>query len=272
MGDDKDDIERELAEHDGMRPDEEEGPGESDASPMRCQFKQGERMGGPEDSSFEVTDELHESFPVEPIPVVMGADGLPEIVTPNPEDAQAVPFTYETQLCIEDDRVYVELFHEEALPDTRAPYACRNRYDKDGNENERERFEPEQVVRRWGRDFVEHDGGLIPVRPLRLRCKHYKRQVFSNDSQPDRNLPMHEIVFRVCTARRSNGGAFMSLNNEGIYVCDFRDPPDPNAAAYQDALDKKKLVERPDKIKLPLFNMPGDAVEEDDDKQLENNT
>lgn len=274
MGDQKDDIERDLAENDGLRPDEDEGPGESDASPRRTEFKQGERMGGPDDAQFEMMDQVHEAFPIEEIPVVMGPDGLPDIVTPDPSQAEAVPFTYDTQLCIEDDRIFVELFGDETPPG--APSAVlaklrtRGPYERDGALRERKRFQPEQVEVRWGMRLVPAGNGFVPVRPVRETCKHYRRQVFSNDSQPDPDQPGHQIVFRVCTARRSNGGAFMSLSNEGVYACDFRDPPDLASKAAQDAKDRRKLIDRPDKTRLPLFGGVGDAIVQDE--QMENNT
>jgi hypothetical protein len=267
------DIERDLAEDDGLRPDEVEGPDASEASPRRCEFRQGERTSGVGESDFEAAEELHESFPIEEIPVVMGPDGLPIVVDSNPEDAQAVPFTWDTQLCIEDDREFVEVFDEEL--DVLPPgVVARARYNRDGTDRERRRFEPEDVEKRWGMSVAVGEPHIvaeepherwIPVRPRRERCKHYRRQVFSNDSQPDPAAAGHQIVFRVCGARRSNGGAFMSLGNEGIYACDFRDPPDPKSTELQDSKDRSKLVDRPDLLHLPMFNMPGDAV------QLENN-
>lgn len=274
MGDKTDDIERDLPENDGLRPDEDEGPGESDASPRRCEFRQGERMGGPEDAQFEVMDQIHDGFPIEPIPVVMAEDGLPDVITPDPAAAEAVPFTFDTQLCIADDRRFVEVFYGE-LPvrpsgTVSAHLRDRARFNPDGTERPRREFDPDDVVVRWGVEVVELGDGFLPVRPRRRKCRHYKRQVFSNDSQPDPEQPGHQIVFRVCAARRSNGGAFMSVSNEGIYACDFRDPPDPSSTQKQDEKDRRKLVDRPDRTRLPLFGGSGDAIVQDD--QVENNT
>lgn len=277
---DKDDT---SPDDDGMRPDEQEGPDASEASPARCQYRQGERTDGVGESSFSADEELHESFPIEEIPTVMGADGLPEFVEPDPEQTQAIPFTWETQLCIEDDREYVEIFRQELSargwrvhqPDQwftpsgdEVRLSVRRRYDSEGRELERERFNPDEVQERWGVFMVpktkKDDGrpqSWLPVRPRRERCVHLRRQVFSNDDVPDPADDGHQIVFRVCAARRSNGGAYMSLGNEGIYCCDFREPFDVPSSRLQDQKDKKKLVERPDLLKLPLFNMPGEAIQ-----------
>jgi len=293
---DQEDIESELAENDGLRPDEEEGPDKSDASPKRCEFRQGERTAGVGESSFGPDEELHESFPVEPIPTFIGKDGLPAFKESDPSDTQAIPFTWETQLCIEDDREFVEIFGQELTGRGWVPFDDEelddeelddegldermmwltpdgdpvkvdflSRYKPDGTERVRRTFKPEEVKRLWGVTVVPGAPGCwLPVRPKRERCSHYCRQVFSNDSQPDPARDGHQIVFRVCKARRSNGGAFMSLSNEAVYACDFRDPPDNSSTMLQDKKDRTKLVDRPDLLKLPLFNMPGDAV------QLEN--
>lgn len=290
MSRDKEDIECELAENDGLRPDEEEGPDKSDASPRRCEFRQGERTAGVGESSFSADEELQEAFPVESIPTFIGEDGMPGFAEPDPADAQAIPFTWDTQLCIEDDREYVEIFGQELAPrgwlvageedeemdaDELAEWLSPegdlvdidvlSKYDPEGVERVRRTFKPEEVERRWGVFVVQGAPGCwLPVRPKRERCEHYCRQVFSNDSQPDPALEGHQIVFRFCKARRSNGGAFMSLSNEAVYACDVRKPPDDFSTSLQDKKDRKKLVDRPDLLKLPLFNMPGDAV------QLEN--
>jgi hypothetical protein len=236
-------------------------------------------------------DELHESFPVEPIPTFIGSDGLPAFEDTLTDDSQAIPFTWDTQLCVEDDREYVEIFGQELEdrgwsfddgdddddddlePVWLTPEGDEvkidflSRYNPDGTERTRRTFKPEEVERLWGVMLVKGPpGSWLPVRPRRERCKHYCRQVFSNDSQPDPTLPGHQIVFRVCVARRSNGGAYMSIGNEGIYACDFREPYDDVSSQLQDAKDRIKLVDRPDLTKLPLFNMPGEVA------QLENKT
>lgn len=296
MSRDKEDIERDLAENDGLRPDEEEGPDKSEASPKRCEFRQGERTDGVGGSSFDPDEELHEAFPVEPIPTFIGSDGMPSFSEPDPSDTTAVPFTWETQLCIEDDREFVEIFGQELSGRGWVPVAddedfeddmieedddeklmwlspegdpvridFLSRYNADGTERTRRAFKPEEVEHLWGVSLVRGAPGYwLPVRARRERCRHYCRQVFSNDSQPDPAKEGHQIVFRVCKARRSNGGAYMSLGNEGIYACDFREPYDETSSRLQDKKDRFKLVERPDLLRLPLFNMPGDAA------QLEN--
>lgn len=284
MQGDKDDTERDLAEADGMRPDEPAGPDESEASPARSEFRAGERTGGVEESAFEVADQVHEEFPVEPIP--MGTDptdGMPSPIMGDPQDALAVPFTYDTQLCITDDRAYVELWQDElksrgwvkeASTENSwrtpggylIPLTMRSCYSKTGEQHTRNKHKPEEVEHLWGVYLIKREGAWQPVRPIRELCKHYQRQVFSNDNQPDMTKPGHQLVFRVCAARRSNGGAFMSLRDEGIYQCDFRNPPDERSTRLQDSKDLAKVRQRPDLLLIPMFNMPGDAVQKEETK------
>lgn len=291
MQGDKDDTERDLAEADGMRPDEPAGPDESEASPVRSEFRPGERSAGVEESEFAMVDQVHDEFPIEPIPMASDPiDGMPVPVMGDPQDALAVPFTYDTQLCIEDDRSYVELFEQELMErdwyvDSETniasvnscswttpggdliPLVVRRRHDcKTGEVVPRSEHKPEAVEHLWGVDLVKCDDGWKPVRPIRELCKHYHRQVFSNDNQPDPSKEGHQLVFRVCGARRSNGGAFMSLRDEGVYQCDFREPRDERSTRVQDDKDMKKVKERPDLLLIPMFNMPGDAVQKEETK------
>ena len=275
--------EEELVEHDGSRPVEEVGPDQADPGAVRCETdaNAGE---GPQDAQFMPDDELHESFPVEPIRGYIASDGLPSFAMPNPEQSEAIPFAYETVVCVEDDREYVELFSEElagrgwipsmenrcvaSLHESKPPGVAnviklmlRHRYDESGAENSRATFAPEEVEHLWGTHLVKHeDGSWIPLRMKRERCEHYRRQVFSNDEVPDPEAFGHKIVFRNCAARRSNGGAYLSLRDEGVYSCDYRTPRDEPSIAAQDKIDSAKLRDRPHLRRLPLFGLPGEEI------------
>jgi hypothetical protein len=253
---------------DGSRPDEEVGPHSGEAQPERCEF--GPNAGDSvEDCEFLVADELAESFPIEPIRGFIAPDGLPTFEMSEPSATEAIPFTYETVVCVEDDREYVELFEDELSASAWAQDAidaaavvCQ--FDSDGNRETRRVFRPDEVEERWGHDFVEVAGDLVPVRMRRERCVHYKRQVFSNDEISDPNAFGHRIVFRNCQARRSNGGAYLSLRDEGIYSCDYRSPADAPSVTRQDDIDGAKLRDRPHQLRLPLFGMPGFDVHLED--------
>jgi hypothetical protein len=144
----------------------------------------------------------------------------------------------------------------------------RSRYDEKGAERERESFEPAVVSPAWGQLFAMQERGgtsyVIPVRAKRERCKHYRRQVFSNDDQPDPSTPGHYLTFRNCVARRSIGGAFLSIRDEAVYACDHRDPYEAaSVASYLDEREAEKLRTRPDRTLVPLFGLPGEAVQTD---------
>jgi len=271
----------------------------------RCEFRAGDLDGeGAQECEFTIMDELHEQMRVEPIRVIADpVDGLPHPVTR--ETHFAPPFTYETMVCIEDCRQYVEVFaeemaglgwglyeragkHDEAMfmrvdcstLSSRAVFTARNRtmselgplvavrsmFGLRGHRQQRQEFEPKDVVERWGAFWVEANLDdddrhvWFPVRPIRERCKHYKRMCVANDDQPDREAFLHYIRFRNCMMRRSVGGAFLSLRDEAVYACDYRDPPDETSVRkHLDGPDEKKLSDRPDLVKVPLFGLEGDV-------------
>ena len=99
------------------------------------------------------------------------------------------------------------------------------------------------------------------MRPLRERCKHYRRQVISNDDKPDPNEFGHQIIFRNCAARRSNGGAFMSLMGQGIYHCDYREPRDEISSAELDRQDRERLESRAHEERVPMFNIADNVLQ-----------
>lgn len=276
-----------------MRPDADEGAEESEAQADRCAFDphDGKDDGDPADASFSAEDETAEAFPVEQIAIgISPEDGMPVPVDVPMEDAFAVPFTYDTQLCVEDARVYVEIFKNEF-----EQFGWRVHWDKDderpmpqwrkggvsvflldldlqdqysvdsGKENERRSFDPDDVQERWGLKVAKAAEGWVPVRPVRPVCRFYKRQVLNSKFNVAPGEFGSQEIFRLCTARRSNGGAFMSLKDSGIFVCDLRDPPDPRSSAEQDDKDLVKLRTRPDQLMVPAFGIFGDAYRKGQD-------
>jgi hypothetical protein len=274
MGFDDEEEERKRKEFDGLRPDEEVGPEESECGPERAQQTMDEQddESDPHDSDFSAEDEFHDAFPVEPVRMGMDPnDGMPVPLDGNLDESLAVPFSYETQLCVEDAREYVELFSEEIAVSysfdlhEKCSYEILNnsRFHTDGRETPRRTFKPEEVERRFGHPVVLVGGGLIVVRPVRPKCKFLKRQVLNSRLGIPFGQFGHQEVFRLCTARRSNGGAYMTLRDQGIYQCDFRDPPCPKSTQEQDQKDLIKLRTRPDKDMVPAFGIGGDGYRKD---------
>ncbi len=290
---------------DGENPMAERGPEDSGADVGDCEYKPGERSAPPQGSEFSSRDELDEAFPSEELATPIAADGLPDHSVAQGPNAEAHPFTYESVCCIEDDRAYVELFDGEIAWRGDGPVmprqvgwergvdaqgrvhhriapmqydillAIRPRYDrKTGEENQRHRYDPHQVTEHWGKLFVkvEQKSGppqYVAVRPVREQCVHYRRQHFANDEAPLPGEKGHNIFYRLCThpARRSIGGAAMSLRDEAIYGCDFRQPFVSECNRFIDAWDHKTLKERPHLTRLPMFNLAGDDVRLTDKEQ-----
>lgn len=243
------------------------------------------------ESEWTSDDELHDEFRAEPIPVVNDPqDGLPRPVDLPP--GYGPPLTIGTVVCIEDERQYLELFYEELVArgyefasgnvgadgiplegetsKWRLPgqarsvdLLVRSRYDAQGQEQERRRYEPATIKHHWGHVFYRNEEDhLVPVRPRRERCQHYKRMVFANKTIPDPRVFGHRLYYRNCTVRRSLGGAFMSLQNEGVYACDFRDPPDPGSVdRHLDTPDRQRIADKLHLKLSPAMGMPGDDIQ-----------
>jgi hypothetical protein len=100
-----------------------------------------------------------------------------------------------------------------------------------------------------------HGGTWVPVRPKRERCKYYKRQILLNDDKKDGEFGRQHIC-RNCTMRRSIGGAFLSLRDEAVVACDYRDPPDEESVrVHLDEKDKARL-DGGEPERVPLFSLP----------------
>jgi len=274
----------------GHEPTEEVGPTASEVDPERTGVKPGAIEGQPQESQVTFQDELGEAFVAEPLTMILSPqDGLPIPAEESHILATAPPFSIENVVCVEDERSFVELYGDEVhdlLEHVDAAIAVVNgpRYTRVGAERARMSFTPERVVTKWGHRFVELTAeewatvqqallddmppgkalnadleGLpfVAVRPVRERCQFYKRQVFSNDDQPDAGSVGHYIIFRNCTERRSVGGAFMSLRDEAVHACDYRSPPHPESVEkHLDKKDRHRLLNATSVTRVPLFNLP----------------
>ena len=251
----------------GAEPLEEVGPHGCDASPSEAQEKvpslADSSASGPQDCEIQLRDEMAEQFPVEMlIAVPSPVDGLPIPAGEIHGLALAGKFGIDSVVCLEDDREYVEVLKGEffdgmaVLPrNMRERFASREAYSDDGTApTERRRFLPGQVGRRWGVKCVAVEGELVLVRPRRERCVHYKRQVFANEEVPNPKDFGHRILYRNCLARRSVGGALMSLRDESVYACEYRSPPDPaTVEKFLDVPDRRRLTVLVEDV--PLFNL-----------------
>jgi hypothetical protein len=261
---------------DGAEPTEEVGLAESEAGIASTEQRAGVVAAGepPQDSEFSGRSEIDDAFPTESIPLVLDpVDGLPVPADDTTRLALAAPFTFDTVVCIEDDRQWVEVWKEElpayetrygVLPDglRRLIVGMRAQYTEDGQKMYlRLKLEAAATELRWGHHVAPRDDKVTYtlLRPIRERCVHYKRQVAANDDQPNPNEAGHLILFRNCGARRSVGGALMSLRDEAIYACDYRVPADfASSERYLDGPDRERLRSNAHLKHLPLFNLGGE--------------
>lgn len=272
-------------------PQEDAGPGGSEVSKDEGEISKQEAMSGPNDApEFGLRDELAEHFPLESIVVGLSPDdGLPTPMDATDAMPLAPKFGPDTLVCIEDERTFVELFAEDdpwqtgvGLPESvdAALYpkeyvarktrrgeviqppaaasgfvALRSRFDEAGEPISPRVFEPSKVVLKWGAQFVQTSEGLLRVAPKRIRCDHYKRMVFANDDTAFKPGEFgHQVLYRNCSARKSVGGAMMSVKDEAVYACDHRMPPDPETVRrYLDEPDRKRSDYKPEMV--PLFNL-----------------
>lgn len=270
-------------------PHEQVGPEGCAAAPGTTTFEPNAINAPPEGCGFSATDQVHEMFSVEPIDIMVDpADGLPRPVDVQ-EFTPAPPFTRLHVVCLGDDREYVEVFLEDthgdrpevhplwrpvqpaSIPgvgDVGPVLPLRGRFDDEGKERERRRFKPEQVVERWGRKVVQVVGRWLLVRPARVRCRHYQRQLFNLDGSPEGHNPFEEggkIQFKYCTAVRSLGGAFMDLSGQAVYACDLRDPPhEPTVKRFLDAHDDEVLKSKRHLKMVGAFGMTADGYDVQD--------
>lgn len=225
-----------------------------DASPLDCEVPLAQDDRQTPGPSF--LDELQDQFDPYSLSntMVTGSDGLPVQASEETEVRPAPPFHYDTVVCIEDDRQWVEQLDGEPLwlPPGVHRLAMSRRFLSDGYK--RRVFDKKDVDFSAGAPFVQSKDGRIPVRPVRPQCEHYKRQLLGNDSQPDPNRPGFGIIFRNCTKRRSIQGADMSVRDEAVYACEHREPYD-KASMDKHLIkpDEERLARRP--VKLPLFNI-----------------
>lgn len=228
-------------------------------------------------AEVSLREEIFETYkPKTLVMVEHPVDGLPIPKDETSNLAVAHPFTRETVVCVEDDTEFVELFDDEleergwsrqrgllrverwapAIAPKGLLARVDGRFDESGQERVRRTFEPSSVKSRWGVLFVEDGTTFTPVRPRRERCKHFLRQVMANDDLPNPKEFGHFLRFYNCGARKSVGGALMTLRDEAVYACDYRSPPDPGTTKqYLDDFDKERLEAKRHEKHLPLFNL-----------------
>lgn len=169
--------------------------------------------------------EIAESFTNEPTPYAIDpADSLPRPVITT-QYAEAPPLHPDTFLCMMDASEF---------------------FDSRGRS-----FAPEDVDRLPDGSYVlkERRGifrRLVTVVPKRRPCVHYARQHVDLEDDKDRS-----VVVRLCTARRTDMGEFLSVGNSQVFGCSLRNPHDMASEMRMDAKDQELVETAERKAKGP---------------------
>ena len=230
-------------------------------------------------------------------------DGLPSPTILNPmKDAEAPPLDPERFICMAIRTRFVlrnswgDEVHEipadqvERAPDGRYRTAWKNLWqiftredalallgtsedfnewrsdDTDGAQTElvywdkrRGSSEPVVLSRLLNRDVLrEYLAGWIEVEPLRPQCRHYRRQFQDFPDTPGRHM-----VIRLCTARMTDEGEFLSLRDQEMLGCEIRSPSIGNQAHLMDEYDAVQVAKaRKQKTADAEFDIDGALARE----------
>lgn len=235
---------------------------------------------GPEaDTEFSPFAELSEEF--KPSPAIRSLDGEGLPVTMDQTTESDIPRLSPTTLvCMEDRSAFVvrngwgeELLRFPAGAATRTPIGTwRIPWDDavtmSGDAIERYRA---KYVGRLGNDAdakvfatlvsveahgMGRSGDWLVVEPVRPACQHYVRQrvAFELNAQ-------HSEQKRLCAARRTTEGTFMSVRDAGIWACDMREPQDFVSVQALDDFDALKVEQGKNRTHLPMFGSAGGIFE-----------
>lgn len=98
-------------------------------------------------------------------------------------------------------------------------------------------------------EAVAFDPEWMLVEPIRPPCKHFVRQRGSFHLNPK-----HRKYYRLCSARRTTEGTFMTVSDTGMYACDMREPFDVESAKLLDDFDALKIEQGKNRKHLRMFS------------------
>jgi hypothetical protein len=214
------------------------------------------------ETEFHPFDELDEDFKPSPALRVSGPDGLP--LTVDQTTQSDIPaLSKDTLICMGDfssfvvrDQWRAELY---AFPPSDVERAPDGRW-RISIEKVIERCRPliaecraalgvtvanftdEQLILSWFHtNYHSGTAGFLVVEPKRPPCRHYVRQAIDRE------------IYRLCAARRTTEGTFMTVRDLSVRACDMRDPYDPALSARLDEFDEMKIEEGAHREYLPMF-------------------
>jgi hypothetical protein len=240
------------------------------------------------ETEFHPFDEVDEDFQPGPAMRVMGPDGLPQTVdTTTESDIPAL--SVQSLVCMADVSKFVirdrwrdviatfEPSEVERTPSgvwrvkmEIATERARSAVDRTRAKLD-ERGGPysdlQLLATAMGSDRFHIDSDWVSVEPVRPQCKHYVRQQgsFHLNAQNKKH-------YRLCAARRTTEGTFMTVSDLGMWACDMRDPYDVASVKHLDDFDTMKIKQGKERTNLPMFQGFGifDTPKKNDDEQKEN--
>ena len=150
----------------------------------------------------------------------MGADGLPtQVAEPGSGMSDIPSLSTETLVCMGDFSSFVIRDDFGTIQKT---YSSADQ-DREG---------------RWWAEGQGEFGSMkrVQVEPVRPPCKHYVRQVTQFDKNPEAKDHL-----RLCSARRTTEGTFMTLKDIGMWACSMRSPRDPESEKLITEFDLLKM-------------------------------
>lgn len=182
----------------------------------------------PEESEWEAFDEYYEDYKPTGKRVIAD-DGLPTVAETDASEDDIPPLSLETLICMEDRSKFVR---------------------RDFSGRILEEFSPEEVCRRPdGKWYLKDERERECVEPIRPRCRHYVQQTGQLS-----NNPKHRAHFRLCAARRTTEGTFMSVANQGFWACTMREPRDISSEEkHIESFDTLKIRQGKTRVRHSIF-------------------
>lgn len=183
------------------------------------------------ESDFTPFDEIREDYKPSAIPKITGVDGMPTNHVERSGVSDIPVLSPETLVCMGEFHTFVG---------------------RDSSGKITQEYPADKVVRTPNGHYVYTDekGGTTYVQPIRPPCKHYVRQMgaFELNAQ-------HDVVYRLCAARRTTEGTFMTLRDSKISACSMRDPIHLESEKLLDEFDKKKIEQGKQRENYSIFDL-----------------
>jgi hypothetical protein len=202
---------------------------EEQATEATSEESQIEPKASEEDEDFRPFEEISESYQPQPIKKVM-VDGLPTQVAMG-EGSHIPALSTESLVCLEDTRKFVR------------------RYQTTGQISET--YEPDQVVQMPNGGWIlraPEGSPWVWVEPIRPRCSHYVEQLTQFELNPE-----NSVLLRLCSGRRTIGGAFMSVSDLAMWACSMRTPRDLISEERLTRFNKQKIEQGESRVGESIF-------------------